>query len=69
MIGSGIYSSDRTLVVDCPECGFDWEADFATDDRGYVEDLMVCPECQEEFTFSREGHEDDYEDDDASFDK
>jgi DNA-directed RNA polymerase subunit RPC12/RpoP len=54
MMGSGIYASDVTLEVTCPECEHVWEEDFVTDDWGDVEDDMVCSKCAAEFTFSRE---------------
>jgi len=53
MMGSGIYSSEITYEVEC-ECGNAWEQDFMADDWGNVEDDVVCPKCNEKFSFSRE---------------
>ena len=53
MMGSGIYSDEITYEVEC-ECGNAWEQDFMTDDWGNVEDDVVCPKCNEKFSFSRE---------------
>lgn len=51
MKGSGIYAEDKTIEVDCPECGKSWEEDFVTDDWGDIEADVKC-ECGTEFTFT-----------------
>ncbi len=56
MKGSGIYSEDITLEVECEECGKAWEEDFMTDDWGNVEADVKC-ECGHEWTFSKEKEE------------
>lgn len=53
MMGSGIYSQEITLEVEC-ECGNLWEQDFMSDDWGNVEDDVICPKCKEKFSFSYE---------------
>lgn len=62
MKGSGIYSEDVTLEVECEECGKAWEEDFSTDDWGRVEADVKC-ECGNEWTFSKEEIGDPYEPD------
>lgn len=52
MKGSGIYSEDITLEVECEECGKAWEEDFQTDDWGNVDKKIIC-ECGQEFEFSQ----------------
>jgi hypothetical protein len=53
MMGSGIYSTDITLDVQCG-CEYEWEQDFRTDDWGNVDEDVKCPNCDLEFNFSRE---------------
>lgn len=57
MRGSGIYSVDVTLRVECEHCAYDWDEDFATDDWGNVGADVVCPECKETFWFEAEQDE------------
>jgi hypothetical protein len=56
MKGSGIYSEDITLEVECEECSKTWEEDFSTDDWGNVEADIKC-ECGHTWTFSKEQEE------------
>lgn len=58
MRGSGIYSEDVTLEVDCEECEKSWKEDFQTDDWGSVEADIKC-ECGNEFTFKWEKYDDE----------
>jgi hypothetical protein len=53
MKGSGIYSEDVTLEVECGECGKSWEEDFMTDDWGNVSSEVKC-ECGNAWTFEKE---------------
>lgn len=45
MRGSGIYSRDVYIEVECPECHEGWDDDFATDDWGNVDTTVPCPHC------------------------
>lgn len=58
MRGSGIYSEDVTLEVDCEECEKSWKDDFQTDDWGCVEADIKC-ECGNEFTFKWDKYDDE----------
>ncbi len=58
MKGSGIYSEDVTLEVECGECGNTWEEDFQTDDWGDVSQEVKC-KCGYSWTFESEKGEDD----------
>jgi RNase P subunit RPR2 len=75
MKGSGIYSYDITLAVDCScneceGCGHAWDKDFRTDDDGNVDIRVTCPKCNHKFNFSHEASEAEYEDDyDRFYDK
>lgn len=60
MKGSGIYSEDISLAVECPECNYDWEQDFITDDYGNVEDTVKCPSCDHGFTFTYDKEDSEY---------
>ena len=53
MKGSGIYSFDITLGVDC-DCGYAWDMDFVTNDWGNIDEYVTCPKCKEEFSFRYE---------------
>lgn len=57
MKGSGIYSEEVTLVVDC-ECGKAWEEDFVTDDWGRVSAEVKCS-CGNEWTFTADKYDED----------
>jgi hypothetical protein len=59
MMGSGIYSEEVTLGVEChnEECGHYWDADVATDDWGNIDYAVTCPECLHEFRFVKEAEE------------
>ena len=70
MKGSGIFSEDITLSVDCEECGHVWDEDLVTDDWGAISNKVVCPSCKYEFTYERNAS--DYNEDpdqDWLFDK
>lgn len=56
MKGSGIYSEDVTLEVECEGCGKTWEEDFSTDDWGNVQSEVKCV-CGNEWTFNKEKEE------------
>ena len=70
MKGSGIYSYDVTLTVECAcdecgGCGHEWDQDFGTNDWGNVDQNVTCSKCAHEFNFTHEaddrGDDDDYD--------
>lgn len=52
-MGSGIFSQDVVVTVDC-ECGHQWDVDLMTDDWGHVDADVECPECEEVIWVKRE---------------
>lgn len=60
MMGSGIYSTTGTHEMVCKEmvedstCDAIWFEDFQTDDRGHIDQEVVCPKCKSEFWFTEE---------------
>jgi hypothetical protein len=76
MIGSGIYSTEITIEVECAceecndgsGCGNAEELDFNTDDRGNVDDDVICKQCNHKFNYQKENDPnegyDEYEPDD-----
>jgi len=54
MMGSGIYSVDVSLDVECYDCEHSCEQDFATNDWGNVDTDVECPNCKTKFSFERE---------------
>ena len=58
MMGSGIYSETITREMVCAEMSIDsdgcdsvWDMDFQTDDRGNVDEKVICPKCKGEWTY------------------
>ncbi len=71
MKGSGIYSVEVTLEVECEAegCGNYWEEDFSTDDWGNIDQTVTCPKCSTERSFTREQEEISGPDPDVNFDE
>jgi len=62
MRGSGIYQVDVDVNMECPHCGHTWDTYVTSDDWGRIEEDIKCTACHEDFTFTMEADEPDYED-------
>lgn len=69
MKGSGIYSDDLTLDIDCQECDNTWTETLATDDWGHINAEVQCPVCDHEFTYRQEAEDIYGEDPDRAHDE
>lgn len=62
MMGSGIYSQDKTVEVECQceecddqnGCGHAEEYDFSTDDYGNIDSDVICNKCKHTFNYTKE---------------
>jgi len=60
MRGSGIYSQDVTIEIECncdeceTPCTNIWEHDFTTNDWGYIDAKVTCSLCHHQFDFEQE---------------
>jgi len=67
LYGSGFYSVEKTIEVEClcgdeecittkePDgCGKVWEEDLNTNDYGDIDTSVICPKCQHRFGVYRE---------------
>lgn len=69
MMGSGIYSQDVTIEIECDECGEFKEYDFVTDDWGNIEQDVTCGKCKHVQSVSREADDSSGDDPDRAHDE